>query len=316
MFFSVACEKDLKITDFKDEFKDYKSEIKIEGLLQVDNPSKSIIRIIKTMPIIESDVYNGKDDDFDNEIDELDEVIPMVQDTSATVYVKNLDSGEKHEFVFKAVADSFEYWGEEFDEDLKIIKFGGYMPKSPDFKLTLYTRYEMEVYSKQFDQTIRGETRTYPPVEFIDTLFTYQDSLVTMKIDDEREIFWKSDNEISAYYIYYQGVRYIDDGSNDGYFEFSEKGYHHITSRDYDLTKKYSNASVGREVILDVESEDILKITIQALSPEYGHYVFSDLPTNDPQRSNLTDNNGNSVMGCFGATTANSVYVIILDEDD
>jgi len=82
-----SCEKDLNISDFKDEFGNYQAELKIEGLLHPDKPEDSIIRIIKTSVITDNDLYNGIDDDGDGDIDEYDEILPLVQDTSAAIVI-------------------------------------------------------------------------------------------------------------------------------------------------------------------------------------------------------------------------------------
>jgi hypothetical protein len=54
-----------------------------------------------------------------------------------------------------------------------------------------------------------------------------------------------------------------------------------------------------------------LKFTVEEQGPEYGRYIFSDLPLKDPQRSNLRDENGNPVMDCFGAIAAQNIFIVI-----
>ncbi|MBW2539804.1 MAG: hypothetical protein JRE27_09385, partial [Deltaproteobacteria bacterium] len=123
----VSCEKVLDPSDFEDEFGDYRPELKIEGLrpelkieglLQQDKPEDSIVRVDKTITFtdkiihdgIDDDrvdktitftdkiIHDGIDDDGDGEIDEEDEVLPLIHDTSATVKVTNLNSGEVIDF--------------------------------------------------------------------------------------------------------------------------------------------------------------------------------------------------------------------------
>ena len=98
----------------------------------------------------------------------------------------------------------------------------------------------------------------------------------------------------------------MQEGDLEFEFFFSYK-----TSRDNDLTERYRNASVGHETLFGVDEGTVLRMTVEALSPEYGRYIFSALPLNDPQRSNLRDEAGNPVMGCFGATAAKSIFVVI-----
>ena len=59
----LSCERELSVADFRDEFGNYRPELKVEGLLQQDKPEDSIIRIIRTDTITNTDVYNGIDDD-------------------------------------------------------------------------------------------------------------------------------------------------------------------------------------------------------------------------------------------------------------
>ena len=302
--FWVSCEKDLDITDFEDDFGNYQPELKIEGLLKQDDPANSLIRIIKTSSITDPYIFNGKDDDNDGEVDEYDEVLPLIQDTTAKVIITNLNSGEKINFTYVADADSFLNWKTEDDINYEeeIIHYGAYKPESNDFHLDTLSQYKIMVDSDEFDQIVTGETTIYPAVEFIDTLFTFNENVVLMNVDDKKEIFWKSDLNVTAYYVTYEEV--ISETETE--FIYSYK-----SSRNNDLTAAYNNFSIGQDLIWDADSEVILKITVQALSPEYGHYIFSSLPLNDPQRSNLRDESGNPVMGCFGASSAKSLYIII-----
>ena len=59
-----SCEKTLDIGGFSDEFGNYQSELKIEGLLKPDKPEESIIRIIKSVVITDNQLYNNIDDDY------------------------------------------------------------------------------------------------------------------------------------------------------------------------------------------------------------------------------------------------------------
>jgi hypothetical protein len=329
-----ACEKDLNITDFKDEFGNYQSELKVEGLLQLDKPEESIIRIIKTSAITDTDVFNGRDDDGDGRVDEYDEVLPLIQDKSATVKITNVDSGEEFDFEYVAMADSFRngyeqeththevthsHGGTEEDNHTyehthslldknAMVAYGGYKPVNDNFFIEDFAQYQLEIYSKEFDKTITSLTTVYPPVSFIDTLFTFNENVVTMKDKDKKEIFWKSDLNVSAYYITFEELYQLPGNEWESEYVFSYE-----SSRNNDLTKQYRNVSIGKETIWGADAGTVLQMTVQALSPEYGHYLFSSLPLNDPQRSNLRDEEGNPVMGCFGAVAANSIFIVIED---
>jgi hypothetical protein len=301
----ISCEKELNITDFSDDFGNYQPELKVEGLLQQDKPENSIVRIIRTSSITNPDLYNEKDDDGDGDVDEEDEILMFVQDSSATVNVTNLESGETIDFQYVAVADSTLRFEEddEGNESRLIVPYGGYKPKTNGFQIETYAQYEIDIYSREFDKTITGLTTVYPKVEFIDTLYTFQNNIVTMNVADSKEIFWKSDLNVTAYYITFEEMERIN--ATESEFLIS-----YMTTRDNELTEEYSSASIGRTVI-GVSSSTIIKLTVEALSPEYGRYILSELPFKDPLRSNLRDEDGSPVMGSFGAVAANSLFVVI-----
>jgi hypothetical protein len=298
----VSCEQVLDPSDFEDEFGDYRPELKIEGLLQQDKPEDSIVRIIKTITFLDRDINNGIDDDGDDEIDEEDEILPLIQDTSATVKVTNLNSGEAIDFHYLEDADSIVRLDDE--GEVITIPYGGYKPVSGDFQLENYAQYQIEIYSRDFDQTITGVTTAYPPVFFTDPNFNVYGKQVTMNVNDQKEILWISDPEVTSYFLTYEEI-------TDERAEFLGS-----TSRaaDPDLSQSYPNGSVGREYLFGWDSEVVLRLTVEAFSPDWGRYIFSELPFKDPQRTNLLDQNGNPVMGCFGVSAANSILIIIEEE--
>ena len=83
--------------------------------------------------------------------------------------------------------------------------------------------------------------------------------------------------------------------------------------RDKDLTEQHG-VSIGKESFFvgrEANAGKTLSIIVDGLSPEYGRYIFSALPLNDAQRSNLRDQDGKPVMGAFGATASNTLQVAI-----
>ena len=204
---AFSCERELEVADFRDDFGNYQPELKIEGLLDYDAPEDSIIRIIRTEAIAESDVFDGIDNDGDGEIDEFDETLPLIQDTTATVTVTNLNSGEAYEFQYVTLAEELFY--REFHDDSlrlagrRVYGDGGYKPKRADrFQVELFAQYRLEIYSEAFGQTITGVTTVYPPVEFIDidSHSTLGDR-ITLTRDVEKTIYWRSDLEVTSYFV-------------------------------------------------------------------------------------------------------------------
>ena len=309
----LSCERELDVADFKDDFGNYEPELKVSGRLRYDNPQDSIIRIIRTEAITESDVYDGIDNDGDGEIDEYDETLPLVQDTSATVTVTNLNSDETYEFLYVELVDrEIIRYHDNFNGEgaANVIPDGGYKPNSNRFQVELYAQYRVEIYSRAFDETITGVTTVYPPVDFIDidTLSTFDANNVTLKSDDEKAVYWKSDLNVTSYLVTVEVPERVREGRIQSGFTAS-----YSSSRENDLTETHG-FSIGKENFYVSRSSNagkVLKITVESLSPEYGRYIFSALPLNDARRSNLRNQNGKPVMGAFGATAAKSIHVAI-----
>ena len=241
--------------------------------------------------------------------------LPLVQDTTAIVTVTKLNSGEKYEFQYVTLADSVvvRYHEDSTGENARnVIPDGGYKPKSNGFQVELYAQYRIEIYSRAFDKTITGVTTVYPAVEFIniDTLSIFDDDHITLESNDEKVIFWKSDLNVTSYFVTVEVSERIHENKPESGFVTSTS---YSSSRDNDLTETHG-VSIGKENFLVSRKSNagkVLRITVEALSPEYGRYIFSSLPLNDARRSNLRDQDGKPVMGTFGATAAKSIHVAI-----
>ena len=61
----LSCTEDLSIADFADDFESYEQELRIEGILNLTDFSKSVIRVDKTILITDTSLYNGIDDNGD-----------------------------------------------------------------------------------------------------------------------------------------------------------------------------------------------------------------------------------------------------------
>jgi len=60
-----ACTEKLSIADFADDFENYEVELRIEGILDQQDFSKSIIRIDRTILVTDTSLFNGIDDNGD-----------------------------------------------------------------------------------------------------------------------------------------------------------------------------------------------------------------------------------------------------------
>ncbi|MCF7823231.1 MAG: hypothetical protein K9N35_03575 [Candidatus Marinimicrobia bacterium] len=61
----VSCTEELSIADFSDDFENYQQELRIEGILDQKDFSKSIIRIDRTILVTDTTLFNGRDDNGD-----------------------------------------------------------------------------------------------------------------------------------------------------------------------------------------------------------------------------------------------------------
>ncbi|MBT3631711.1 MAG: hypothetical protein HOB84_10875 [Candidatus Marinimicrobia bacterium] len=61
----IGCTEEMSIADFAEYYKNYKQEIRIEGLLDNDNFANSIIRVDRTILVTDTSLYNGRDDNGD-----------------------------------------------------------------------------------------------------------------------------------------------------------------------------------------------------------------------------------------------------------
>ena len=64
ILFSLNCKKELDIRDFSDDFSFYQSELRIEALI-LPSQNTAIVRIDRSVPLDEADLYNCEGDDLD-----------------------------------------------------------------------------------------------------------------------------------------------------------------------------------------------------------------------------------------------------------
>ncbi len=64
-FLFTSCTEELSIADFAEDFASYEVELRVEGLLDQNNFSQSIIRIDRTILVTDTSLFNGRDDNGD-----------------------------------------------------------------------------------------------------------------------------------------------------------------------------------------------------------------------------------------------------------
>ena len=62
---SMSCTEELSIADFAEDFENYEVELRVEGVLDQSDFSKSIIRVDKTILVTDTSLFNGIDDNND-----------------------------------------------------------------------------------------------------------------------------------------------------------------------------------------------------------------------------------------------------------
>jgi len=343
-----ACEKEMDISAFRRDFDYYQPQLRVEGIFDPVNPARSIVRLDRSLRIDDTEVFNGLDDDGDWDpatddlgqdgiqgktsgfprkdkgegngrpdqgephVDELDEILPFIQDTTAIVTLTHLQSGDVFRFTWQPAADSFEVPIRfSFDEErpqTEWVRYGAYRPQPDDpFHLICNCEYEFKIISARFGLTITGYTTPLPPVTFVDPFFQPlpTDTLVVVYHSD-RIVFWVSDPRTSVYYIRMEQFIAADS---------IEIVYKHPSFPIRALTDLNGGQPVGAEPLLADITPGLYRLTVYVMDPDYGRYFYSSLPLNNPQKSNLRDQHGRPVMGAIGSITPRQLILIVLPPD-
>lgn len=260
---------------------------------------------------------NGLPDQGEPNIDEYDEILPMIHDTTAQVLVTNIQEGSPsygNTIVFEWVsrADSFQIFkyrgpgrrnADEEDPEVETVYYGAYRLAGQD-TIRCGSEYELTILSEKFGLNITGTTITIPPVEFL----TNSRSFPTV-LDEDTLVFvyganggvaWQSDIRSSVYYIKIEKVETSDSLVLE---------YRHPAFPLEILTSVNSGIPVGYEPLFSDILPGLYKLTVSVMNENYGKYFYSDLPLKDPEKTNLRDQFGNSVMGVVGSIADNSIFI-------
>lgn len=358
----AGCEKELRLTEFQNDFGFYTPELRVEAILDAANPERSIVRLDRSITIDDTTIYNSRDDDGDwrtysdlngngqwntgeplnddlgtdgmpaNEyitrdkgegngrpdpgephVDEYDEIIPLLHDSSAAINLRNIqvdspDYGQTIEFIWTSRADSFQTVWEQQQENtekvtiLETVVYGGYCPPG---KSIIYSdcEYEISINSRAFGLIMTGSTRTIPPVEFLTNfpLFpaTMDNDTMVFTYNAGGQIFWESDPRCTIYYIKLDKVEKLDS---------LVLIYDHPNYPLEDLKAYNQGRPVGVEPITANIGPGLYLLTVSALDENYGKYYYSDLQLKDPEKSNLRDQYGTPVMGVIGSKASKSIF--------
>ena len=108
---------------------------------------------------------------------------------------------------------------------------------------------------------------------------------------------------------FYQAVQFIYDETNDRWVYYHGHGAGVIETFNQTI-------NLGAETIVTepYDNARFFKYDIFTFSNGYrNYYQYSDLTLDDPERTNLRDQNNNPVMGAFGSMSARSKYFYIIE---
>ena len=335
-----ACTEEHSIAEFSDEFSDYKSELRVEAILYPNDFMNSIVRVDKTVLVTDTVLFNGIDDNGDwvgytdengngqwdegeplnddiggndggegngipdrgePHVDDLAEVLPFVHDsTMQSVVLLEKSTGELvAEFKWQtkaAILEEYNYDFESDEESVEVYTYGGYVP------LEIYNNVQID-YNKEYEfsiipndgKIITGVTQPLPPAELIventewvaDTLILNDDSDIVEFLTDNRvslcnftirEVL-KPDSVVYSFSAYFPPQESID----------SDRALFQLWRGLFPF--------------------GLSELTVSVLSKEYSQYIISSLPLNDAELSNLSDQNGDVVLGIAGSSTVTKLYV-------
>ena len=340
-----SCEEQLNIADFADDYSDYESELRIEAVLDAVNPANSIVRVDWTILVTDTSIFNGRDDDGDwnietddtgedgviteegelgpppdkgegngkpdpgePHVDEYDEILPQLHDSTLSVVL--VDPATERvliEFAWQGRADSFQYVQGSSSEmgigaDAELVEtayYGAYRPTIVHVDtIVYYADYEFRL--TETDGTeITGITTPLPPVMYdLDGSpdgNTMIDDTLLINTEGIPRFRWYTDEALVDWVV----VDRI----------FSPDSIVRITSHPAGPIGQDSKGNWVHEDIMGLYFPGLYRWTVIVPSRAYGSYIYSNLPMRDEQLSNLRNENGRVVLGIAGSASPAIQYV-------
>lgn len=346
----VSCDKEMLLTEFTDYEFDYQPELCIEAILNTEFLEQTVVRIDYSIPMIDTTIFNGRDDDGDwtayedvngngkwdeNEplnddlgkdgissvdndfmepddgegdglptngephIDEIDEIIPQLHDSTFTVELYKKSTNTKvADFSWETRADSMEII-ENYETEVKeIIWYSGYKLTTLLEPIDYDEEYEFRVTKNSSE--IRAAFQPEPPVNYLTDFYTMDnDTLIATEADSLAPIWSTGVNPI----VFWVKVERI--WAADSIEIISDH-----PSAPIDLQ---NGIYLGGD-FTTLYFPGLYRWTVYVPSHNYGQYVYSSLPITDSSISNWRDQDGNVVLGVAGSMAMKSIYVRINKE--
>ncbi len=297
----TACEKEMSITEFSDFYDQYEPELRIEAFLDAGNPMKSIVMVDRSIRVDDTDIFSGFDEENPWQ-DSVGLINRKLADSTAQVYITELNSGKVIPFVWTTIADSFQYrfWTDEESllPDSFVTKIYSAFKPEHSFSVDLDSDYELMVISSKFDKIISARTKPVSPVRILKSDFTEDmNDTLFFTYGEDNFLYWLSDIEASSYYIsmYRQRLDSRDlINSNPGFsLELSE------------------DVALGFIFFTPLITQGYYELTIHAMNPDLSRYYITSLPVDNPKVTNLRDRDGKPVMGIFGSYSSVTRIIVM-----
>ena len=339
--FIMDCSKDISITNFKDDYSDYKQEKRIEAVLVTTDISKSIVRIDNTILVTDTKYFDGFDNDgdwqtFDDQngngkwdkdeplnddigrgneekgkgngkpdvgephVDEVDEIISQIHDSTYSVKLYNkTDNILMADFKWSKTADDFEFIANPDNKDVERISYGGYIPDNIYYTdISMEKQYEYVI--NKDEEIISGTFNAQEPAKFFtDNHEFVADTVIIKRLSDDY-IYWETNYDGSVFWVLVEKI-------------YSNGQKETIESEPFAAIDQSENGGwIGVEFTSE-HAPGLYKMTVYVSSRNYGHYFYSSLPIRDETLNNLRDQDDEVVLGCAGSTAISSIYYRVVE---
>jgi len=365
----TACEKELDLALFEEDFGDYEPEVRIEAVITPSPYISSkfiwrytvVVRVDNSITVDDTSIFNGRDDNgnwrsytdengngqWDNgeplnddlgadgmagqasgfpvrdegegngkpdygepNVDEYDEILPLIHDTTAVVTLTNITQQKTYSLIWQDIVAGFYYLGRDYTDPAAnnyIGHYGGYIP---DGWTVYYGRdagnvYEFSINLPHRNLVVTGQTQLIPPAEFLDTGFKKVRDTLYVPYGSSGGIIWQSDPRSTVYCVR------AEFKAGDPY----KLLYEHPNFANQALTVANGGIPVGYEPITSDLTPGLYRLVVITMDENYSRYYYSSLPLKDPQKSNLRDQYGNVVMGVAGSKAESEIYIRITAEN-
>lgn len=239
---------------------------------------------------------DGIPTDGEPHIDELDEIIGQLHDSTWVVELFKAGSGNKvADFQWSEVADSIEIFINNNDEAQEAVYFGGYKLSALYEPIDYSARYRFTVSSG--NRVIEAEFQPEPPVSFLTSFFEMNNDTLIATTADTLAPIWTSGSEPIVYWVKTERI-------------YSADSIEVIGDHPAAPIRVQDSLYIGGD-FTTFYFPGLYRWTVYVPSRNYGQYVYTNLPITDSSVSNWRDENNEVVLGCAGSMAGRSIYVRI-----